>query len=431
MAGAPTTTSENGETARVQRAMLAPPMFYGWYVVGCAFVIALCGFGFGFYGPGLYLASLTLAHGWPVALVSSAVALYYFCAAIWTIFIGDAVGRFGPRRVVVGGALAMALGVGLLTVVRAPWQLYVAFFVMSFGWATMNGAAISAILAPWFEKKRGLAISLALNGGSFGGVVVTPALAFLIARYGFGTGVGLALAAMLAVVVPLALIVLARRPEDVGSLPDGASPGDAGVIASASATAAGPWRRRDALHDRAFLTISIPFVLGFLAQVGFLTHQITYLFPIIGMQSAALAVSLTTAAAVAGRTITGAFIDRLDRRLVSSATFVLQAAALAILLSGNSPMAIHVACVLFGTAVGNTNTLPPLIVQQEFPQAHFSRVVSLIIGMNHVAFALGPLLLGTLRDWTGDYRLPFTVCITLQIAAALVVLLGRGGHHPR
>ena len=71
-------------------------MFYGWYVVGCAFVIALCGFGFGFYGPGLYLASLSLAHGWPVALVSSAVGLYYFCAAIWTIFIGDAVDRLGP-----------------------------------------------------------------------------------------------------------------------------------------------------------------------------------------------------------------------------------------------------------------------------------------------------------------------------------------------
>jgi MFS family permease len=406
-------------------------MFYGWYVVGCAFVIALCGFGYGFYGPGLYLALLTLAHGWPVALVSSAVALYYLCAAIWTIFIGDALGRFGPRRVVVGGALAMALGVGLLTVVRAPWQLYVAFFVMSFGWATMNGAAISAILAPWFEKKRGLAISLALNGGSGGGVVVTPLLAFLIARYGFATGVGLAVAAMLIVLMPVALLVLKRRPEDVGSLPDGASPGADGAIAPVRKTAPVPWRRRDALHDRAFLTISIPFVLGFLAQVGFLTHQITYLFPLIGMQSAALAVSLTTVAAVVGRTVTGAFIDRLDRRLVSCAIFLIKAAALAILLGSDRTLALYVACILFGIAVGNTNTLPPLLVQQEFPQAHFSRVVSLVVSVNHVAFAVGPLLLGTLRDWTGDYRLPFTACIALDIAAAFVVLLGRRGRPTR
>lgn len=123
------------------------------------------------------------------------------------------------------------------------------------------------------------------------------------------------------------------------------------------------------------------------------------------MQSAALAVSMTTIAAVVGRTVTGAFIDTLDRRLVSCANGLLQAAALAILLSSHSTLALYVACILFGVAVGNTNTLPPLIVQQEFPQAHFSRVVSLVIAINHFAFALGPLLLGSLRDWIGTYQL--------------------------
>jgi cyanate permease len=100
---------------------------------------------------------------------------------------------------------------------------------------------------------------------------------------------------------------------------------------------------------------------------------------------------------------------------VSCANFLLQAVALA----------IYAACILFGVAVGNTNTLPPLLVQKEFPREHFSRVVSLVVATNHFAFALGPLLLGTLRDWTGTYQLPFAMCIALEIAAALVVLLGR------
>ena len=43
-------------------------MFYGWYIVGCAFVVAVCGWGFGFYGPGVYLASLRTLYGWPTAL---------------------------------------------------------------------------------------------------------------------------------------------------------------------------------------------------------------------------------------------------------------------------------------------------------------------------------------------------------------------------
>jgi MFS family permease len=354
------------------------------------------------------------------------VALYYFFGAIWTIFIGDAVERLGPRAVVLTGALAMTLGVGLLTVLAARWQLYVAFGVMSFGWAAMNGAAISTIVAPWFDRKRGLAISLALNGGSCGGIFVTPLLVFLTARYGFGGGLGLALAGMLAVLSPLAIIGFSRRPEDVGGVPDGdASPGDGRTHGSVSAAAASPWRRRDAFHDRAFLTISIPFVLAFLAQVGFLTHQITYLFPIIGMRAAALAVSLTTIAALAGRTIVGTFVDRLDRRAVSCATFLLQAGALAVLLTGDSTIAVYVGCLLFGVGVGNTNTLPALIVQHEFPRHHFSRVVSLVVATNQFAFALGPALLGAVRDSAGDYRRAFVLCIALEVTAALVVLAGR------
>jgi MFS family permease len=177
-------------------------MSHGWFVVACAFLVALCGFGFGFYGPGLYLVTLRAAHGWPIALLSSAVSVYYLCAALGTVFVGDAMGRFGPRPVVVVGSIAMSLGIGWLTVVQTLGQVYAAFVVMSVGWAAMSGAAVSTMVAPWFEERRGLAISLALNGGSCGGILVTPLLIFLIVRYGFRRGMWLALAGMMAVLLP-------------------------------------------------------------------------------------------------------------------------------------------------------------------------------------------------------------------------------------
>lgn len=96
------------------------PIFHGWYVVASAFFIAVCGWGFGFYGPGVYLSALHAQHGWPTALIASAVTLYYLCGATWIIFIGDAVDRFGPRRMVLVGACALALGVALLPEARAP-----------------------------------------------------------------------------------------------------------------------------------------------------------------------------------------------------------------------------------------------------------------------------------------------------------------------
>ncbi len=159
-----------------------------------------------------------------------------------------------------------------------------------------------------------------------------PLLVLLTTKLGFEKGLHIAVAMMLAVMTPV-LLALRQRPEDMGLLPDGAPrPTEGGPTAAGPRRLASQWSRRGAVHDRAFLTISIPFALGLVAQVGFLTHQISYLLQFFGPQSASLAVSLTTAAAVVGRTITGFFVDRLDRRILSSASFMLQMVALGLLL---------------------------------------------------------------------------------------------------
>src|SRR6185436_17577269 len=110
---------------------------------------------------------------------------YFVAGALLTTTVGELYARYGPRSVVAVGAVAMAIGVSALGLVAEPWQLYPAFLVMSAGWAAMSGAAINVILAPWFERRRGLAISLAFNGATLGGVIVVPLLAALIDAMGF------------------------------------------------------------------------------------------------------------------------------------------------------------------------------------------------------------------------------------------------------
>jgi MFS family permease len=200
---------------------MARPVFYGWKIVIVCFLIAVFSFGIGFYGPGIYIVSLQARHGWSTSLISSAITAYYLLSGILIIFTGDAFDRFGPRRVVFLGMVAMVAGVAGLTVITAPWQLYATFLVMSVGWASMSGAAINTIIAPWFEHKRGLAVSVALNGGSCGGVLIVPLLMWLIAHVGFARGVSIALATMLVVLVPSVITVLHRTPDELGLLPDG------------------------------------------------------------------------------------------------------------------------------------------------------------------------------------------------------------------
>ena len=229
---------------------------------------------------------------------------------------------------------------------------------------------------------------------------------------------------MLAALVP-ALVVLRGRPEDLGLRPDGEGRSGSAPIARGPRSRADGWSRRSLLRNPAFLTISVPFALGLLAQVGFFTHQISYLLQFVGTQAASVAVSLTTVAAVVGRTVTGLFVDRLDRRVVSAANFALQMAALGLAVLAETVPAVYLTCILFGLAAGNVITLPSLIVQREFPREQFSRIVSLVVSINQFTFAFGPAILGVLRDWSGSYRTSFLFCILLQGIAAAIVLLGR------
>ena len=174
--------------------------------------------GFGFYGHGVYLAELQKIHGWPNSLISGASTAYYLCSAVLLTFVADAMARLGPRAVVLGGTACFAVSASLLPFITEPWHLYADYLLMAAGWATMSIAGIVTILGMWFDSRRGLAISLALNGASFGGVVLAPALAAGSAHYGFASSMLTAVAIMLVVLVPFAVLVISRPP--TGLRPD-------------------------------------------------------------------------------------------------------------------------------------------------------------------------------------------------------------------
>ena len=169
---------------------------------------------------------------------------------------------------------------------------------MAVGWGAMSGAAINIILAPWFERRRGLAVSLAFNGATLGGAIVTPALLALVARIGWTDATRVAALGLLTVLLAVAGAVRRRHPGELDLGPDGDPPRS---VAPTSAIAGEGQRRRDALRTWRFWSVSIPFALGLTAQVGVLTHLVQIVVPVIGPAAAGHAVSTTTLAALIGR----------------------------------------------------------------------------------------------------------------------------------
>ena len=389
--------------------------YHGWWVVFCCFVIALYGWGLGFYGLSLYLVALTKAHGWSPATVSAGITFYYIAGAFLVMQVGDTIQKSGSRVVVLFGVGLMGLGALGLTIVREPWQLYLAFAVMIPGWVAMGGGAINTIIAQWFDRRRGLAASLALNGATCGGLLFTPAFAWAIDSFGFARACTGAVAIVLLTLGPLAAFALRPRRADEHE------PGDE---PSARTEPAGqPMSRGQIVRQFRFVTMVGAFSIAMLAQISFIAHQAAFLEPSLGLKGAGWAVSLTSLSALAGRMLVGLVIDRVDRRGAASAIIAVQVTGMIVLLSSGSIAGLYLGCILFGFGVGNLITMPGLIVQQEFPRRDFARAVSLNVAITQLAAATGPSILGLLHDLSGNYRTSLMACLVLEVAAALLILV--------
>ena len=385
----------------------------GWRIVLVCFLLAIFGWGLGFYGQSVYVAELHRLRGWPTSLISSGTTFFYLFGAALVAFVAEAIRAFGPRHCLVAGTFAMAAAAVAIGQVREPWQLFLADALLGFGWAGTSLGIITNTLGLWFDSRRGMAISLALNGASFGGIVGVPLLVAGIGYFGFPGAMTVAAIVMVALMVPMILVFVGRPP----LLAHGAA------VARPDAPSPTQIRAR-AFRDIAFLSVSAAFALVLFAQVGFIVHLIAFLDGVVGRERATLAMALLTAMAVVGRVLFSFVIDRMNQRLASALSFVSQAVALAIVINVRNDIALLAACALFGFSVGNLITLPSLIVHREFDPRSFGVLVSLITAINQITYAFGPGAVGLLRDISGSYALPFYGCIGVELTAAALIMIG-------
>ncbi len=413
--------------------MAHTPTFFGWRVVGAAFVLAMFAWGISFYGPPIFLEALHASRGWPVAAVSGAITAHFLLGAAVVANLAGLHRRFGLVAVTRAGALLTAAGLLGWAFAAAPWQLYLAAPVSGAGWAMTSGAALNAMVSPWFTRRRPAALSMAFNGASTGGVIFSPLWVALIAGLGFHAAAGLVAAAVMIVAWVLSGRYLGRTPAGMGLLPDG----DAVPVQSAATTSAprtvdalplvSPWR------DRRFLTLAAAATFGLFAQIGLVTHLFSLLVPTLGAEGAGLTMGGATACAIGGRFLLGAVMPQAaDRRVVAASNAAMQAVGSVVLLcAGSSVPLLLGGCALFGLGLGNVTSLPPLVAQVEFRPADVGRVVALVTATSQAGYAFAPAAFGLLRGLgasdlpLSDGVLLFAVAALVQLASALVVLLGR------
>jgi MFS family permease len=396
------------------------PFFYGWTILLALSWTELTSWGILYYGFSVFVAPLGADLGWSSVAINGAFSASLLCSGIAAVWIGRLVDRLGPRPIMTAGSILAAL---LLLAWAAVGNL-AAFYLIWVGLgvamaATLYEPAFAAV-ATWFVTKRARALTILTFVAGLASVIYIPLIAWLIGRLGW-RGALVALAAILAVAtIPPHALLLRRRPQDLGLLPDGA----VGEVAVGAATSFVPGASvRDATRSGSFRWLTTGFCLAFFANVAVTVHLIPFLIARgYGAGFAATAAGLVGIMALPGRLIFTPLGGIWPRRYVTAAIFVLQAIALAVLLTVRSEAGVFAFVALFGAGFGAITPARASLVAELYGARHYGSIAGILAFFVTGARALAPVSAGFLYTVSGHYEPVFWALAVIALLATVAIL---------
>lgn len=355
---------------------------HGWPTVAAAFAAMAAVFGVA-YSFGAFFAPMAAEFGAGSGTTSLVFSITACCWFLLGSVSGRAVDRLGPRPVLLVGAAALAGGLLVTSAARELWVAYLGYG-LGVGVAVACGyVPMVAVVGAWFDRRRALAVGVAVAGIGVGTLAGAPLAAYLIAAHGWRRafvllGVGGA-------VLLVAAACVARRPPIPLTAPAGAL--------------------REAVRTREFrlmylatllasTSLFVPFVFLPTAAVAGGVDPVT----------AAGLVGVVGVASVTGRLAIGAVADRIGRMRTFRACFALIGASFLVWLAATSLPWLLVFAVLLGIGYGGWIALQPTVMADWFGVRGLGAVVGLVYTSSGIGALVGPPLAGLLVDATGGYR---------------------------
>lgn len=411
-------------------SLVAPrlPFFYGWVILGCACAAAVARSGPAVATLSVFVEPMTREFGWSRTALAGAVSLGGVLAAVASPLVGSLLDRHGARLIICAATVTTAIPLALLSGIHSILAFYLLYCVARLNFAGPFDLGIHGAVNSWFVARRALAGSIVAFAQPCG-LILVPLVAYAaMERGGWRAGwLAVAVTVMIAGFAP-AFLLMVRRPEDVGLLPDGGPAAGSGAASAASGGAPEPepaFTRGEAISTRAFWMLALFTLLVYPVQAGTSLHQAAHLVE-RGLSQAEAVMCVTTFSVTAA--ISGLMLGLGSRRL--GIRFALAVAGAALTASGMvlafvTGLAQGLAgVVLFGIGIGGMMTVLPISWADYFGRRNFGAIRGIALTIQVTAQASGPLISGILRDWTGDYTaslMTFTAFAALGTAAALLI----------
>jgi MFS family permease len=406
------------------------PFFYGWVIVAVAFVTMGVGVN-ARTAFSLLFPPILDEFGWDRGVTAGAFSFGFLVTAVLSPFLGRLMDRRGPRLVIEMGVVLMGGGLLLATLVSRPWHLYATLGVLVGGGGVCLGYTGHALFLPnWFVRRRGLAISLAFSGVGLGSIILLPWLQGLISRSGWRAACWALGFLVLVLLAPLNLL-LKKRPEDLGLVPDGDHASRDGLAGRRTSNVVDPvwaavdWTLGRAMRTARFWWIAVGFLCGLFSWYAVQIHQTKYLVE-IGFSPivAAWALGWVSLAGIPGQIALGHLSDRIGREwvwTVGSLGFVLCYASLLLLRNSPTPWLLYFMVASQGMLGYGLTSVIGAIPAEIFEGRHYGTIFGMLMLASIVGGAAGPWLTGALHDATGSYTIAFWIAIGCSALSAAAI----------
>ena len=382
---------------------------YGWVIVGAGALMGCVAIG-AMFSLAVFLQPMSDATGWSRTGISTAMTLDFLTMGIAAFGWGALTDRFGPRIVVLAGALLLGFGIVLSS--RATSLLE---FQLIYG--VLVGVAAGAVFAPmmvtvtgWFGKHRSLAVSLVSAGMGMAPMTISPFAQWLISSYDWRTA-QLVIGIMAWVLLIPAALLVRRAPAADGAAPGVPAEGGEGM------------KLGRALRSPQFIVLSLTFFCCCAAHSGPIFHTVSYALACgLPAMTAVMIYGVEGLAGLGGRILFGLLGDRFGACRVIVAGLMVQALGAGSYYFTRDVGEFYAVAILFGMAYGGVMPLYAVIAREYFPMRIMGTVFGAAAMISSLGMALGPAAGGWIFDTFGGYGFLYIGSFGIGLAAVAIAL---------
>ena len=415
------------------------PIYYGWIVLftgalGAFAAVSIAGAVLG------GLQSLISADtGWSRASIGFTASAGVWTSGVVAPLLGPYADRYGPRWLMPLGTIFLGLCMVALGGVNAIWQFFIiAVLARAIGQPLFIGLLPRTMAVNFFQRRRNIALAFTSLVRPVASAINIQVILAIAASKGWRAGFRYLGFVTLVLTIPIFLVVR-RRPEDIGLLPDGDKPDGASRYSTAPATAdsslrptqptaqiSADWTARQAMGTTAFWLVSFSTFLVLAAASGIGFNMVPYFIETGGLSVTQAATVLSASTLLSLCNLGWGFLaDRFSPRTITLCGYLTTLGTLFYMFTVNNLASAWIFGVTWGVFSSASDALVSMIMAQYYGRSSYGTIMGALRPFEAAGLGVGQSLGALIYDFTGSYRALIVISVVFYVTAAVLIFLAR------